>query len=149
MYTSTARGFIVVKIPKRSNRISRREAAIIINPIRKGFMDLRTGDADTYRGYVVFDDWQGQLTRMDEALLGWVDCWTRFNMGLDLTPHDRLRKKLEAGVLLTYEEIDAALSLLRKQEDMLCRMPKDYVKAQTDTECIVIRMEELGIKVAA
>lgn len=67
----------------------------------------------------------------------------------DLTPHDRLRKKLEAGVLLTYEEIDAALSLLRKQEDMLCRMPKDYVKAQTDTECIVIRMEELGIKVAA
>lgn len=112
-------------------------------------MELRSDFADSYRGYFVFEDWNGELSRTDQALHGWVDCWSRFNTGLDLGPHDRLRKKLEAGVLLTYEEIDAALSLLRKQEDMLCRIPKDYVKAQTDTECIVIRMEELGIKVAA
>ena len=83
-----------MSVPKRSNRISRREAAQICSKIRAGFMELRNDEAIAYRGYFVFEDWNGELSRTDQALHGWVDCWSRFNTGLDLGPHDRLHKKL-------------------------------------------------------
>ena len=133
-------------VPKRSNRISRRESAQICSKIRAGFMELRSGYATTYRGYVVFKDWQGKLSRTDEALLGWVECWKRFDTGLDLTPHDRLRRKLSAGTPLTIAEIDDALSLLRKQENILATLPRDFIQDKTNTELIAIEMEQLGIK---
>ena len=136
-------------LPKKSNRISRREAEQICSKIRAGFMELRSGYATTYRGYVVFEDWQGELSRTDMALAGWCDCWERFNTGLDLTPHDRLRKKLEAGVPLTIAEIDEALALLNKQQKALSSLPRDFIQSQTNTELIAIAMEELGIKEAA
>lgn len=138
-----------MSIPKRSNRISRREAEQICSKIRAGFMELRSGFATTYLGYVVFEDWRGQLSRTDEALLGWVECWKRFDTGLDLTPHDRLRKKLSADVPLTIAEIDEALSLLRKQEKALATLPRDFIQDKTNTELIAIELEQLGIKEAA
>jgi hypothetical protein len=53
----------VMSVPKRSNRISRREAAQICSKIRAGFMELRNGyEAIAYRGYVVFEDWKGELS---------------------------------------------------------------------------------------
>lgn len=131
--------------PKKSNRISRREAAQICSKIRAGFMALRSDFADSYRGYFVFEDWKGELSGTDQALHGWVDCWARFNTGLDLTPHDRLRKKLAAGIALTIAEIDEALALLNKQEKALSRLPRDFIQDQTNTELIAIGMDELGI----
>lgn len=132
-------------VPKKSNRISRREAEQICSKIRAGFVELRSGYANAYRGYVVFTDWKGELSRTDQALAGWVDCWARFNTGLDLGPHDRLHKKLSAGIALTIAEIDEALALLNQQQTVLARMPRDFIKDQTNTELIAIGMDELGI----
>lgn len=112
-------------------------------------MELRSGEATTYRGYVVFEDWRGQLSRTDEALLGWIECWKRLDTGLDLGPHDRLRKKLSADTPLTIAEIDAALALLRKQEKLLATLPRDFINDKTNTELIAIELEQLGIKEAA
>ena len=134
-----------MSVPKRSNRISRREAAQICSKIRAGFMELRNDEAIAYRGYVVFEDWKGELSRTDQALHGWVDCWSRFNTGLDLGPHDRLHKKLSAGIALTIAEIDEALALLNQQQTVLARMPRDFIQDQTNTELIAISMDELGI----
>lgn len=136
-------------VPKKSNRISRREAEQICSKIRAGFMELRSGYATTYRGYVVFEDWRGQLSRTDEALLGWIECWKRFDTGLDLSPHDRLCKKLSADTPLTIAEIDAALALLRKQEKLLATLPRDFINDKTNTELIAIELEQLGLKEAA
>ena len=134
-----------MSVPKRSNRISRREAAQICSKIRAGFMELRNDEAIAYRGYVVFEDWKGELSRTDQALAGWVDCWDRFNSGLDLTPQSRLSKKLANGIALTIAEIDDALALLNQQEKALAKMPRDFVQDQTNTELIAISMDELGI----
>lgn len=135
--------------PKANNRISRREAAIIIDPIRRSLMMAKTGEVDSINGYPHMIDWRGQWSRIDEALEGWVDCWTRFQSGIDLGPLERLRKKLTNGVMLTLEEIDAALGTLRQQEKALTRLPKDFIRRQTDTELINIELEQLGIKEAA
>jgi hypothetical protein len=78
-------------------------------------------------------------------LAGWVDCWERFNTGLDLTPQSRLSKKLANGIALTIAEIDEALELLNQQQTVLARMPRDFIQDQTNTELIAISMDELGI----
>ena len=112
-------------------------------------MELRNDEAIAYRGYVVFEDWKGELSRTDQALAGWVDCWERFNSGLDLTPQSRLSKKLANGIALTIAEIDEALALLNRQEKALAKMPRDFVRDQTNTELINIELELLGLKEAA
>lgn len=135
--------------PKANNRISRREAAIIIEPIRRSLMMARSGEVDAINGYPHMIDWRGQWSRIDEALQGWIDCWARFQSGIDLGPLDRVRKRLTNSEMLTLEEIDAALGILRQQEKSLTRLPKDFIRRQTDTELINIEMEQLGIKKAA
>ena len=132
-------------VPKRSNRISRRGAAVMCSPIRAGFMALRSGYVDTIDGKPSFTDWTGEQSPIAGSLLGWVDCWQRFNTGLDFTAHLILHKKLTDGALLTIAEIDAAIALLRQQEALLPRLPHDFIKNQTNTELIAISMDELGI----
>lgn len=135
--------------PKKSNRISRREAEQICSKIRAGFMALRSGYVDAIRGYPVFTDWQGKLSRVDEALMGWVDCWSRFESGLDLGPHDRLRKKLSSGTPLTIAEIDDSLALLNRQQKALTMLPRDFIQDKTNTELVAIELDQLGIRKAA
>lgn len=135
--------------PKSNNRISRREAGIIIDPLRRSLMMARSGEMDTLRGYPAMLDWQGEWSRVDQALQGWIDCWERFQSGIDLKPLDAFRRKIVAGVMLTVQEVDAALGTLRKQESMLTKMPRDFIRRQTDTELINIELEQLGIKEAA
>ncbi len=134
-----------MSVPKRSNRISRRGAAVMCSPIRAGFMALRSGYVDTIDGKPSFTDWTGEQSPIAGSLLGWVDCWQRFNTGLDFTAHLVLHKKLTDGTMLTIAEIDAALALLRQQESLLPTLPHDFIKNQTNTELIAIGMDELGI----
>ena len=87
-----------MSVPKRSNRISRRGAAVMCSPIRAGFMALRSGYVDTIDGKPSFTDWTGEQSPIAGSLLGWVDCWQRFNTGLDFTAHLVLHKKLTDDV---------------------------------------------------
>lgn len=133
-------------IPPRNNRITAKEAEQICGPIRRNFLELRSGFADSVRGYVVFQDWQGEYSRMDHALVGWVDCWNRFDYhDIDLAPLTNLRRKLEAGTPLTIPEIDACLRTLAIQQKQLTRMPRDHIQQQTTTELIQIELEKRGI----
>ena len=48
-------------------------------------------------------------------------------------------------IALTIAEIDEALALLNQQEKVLAKMPRDFIRDQTNTELIAISMDELGI----
>lgn len=132
--------------PKRTNRISAREAALIVRPIRKSFTNLRAGMAFDLDGALAFQDWKGEVTRFDQALLGWSDCWRRFGCAdIDLGPIDELRRLIEQGEPLTFQDLDAALAVLRQQERKLTKLPRDFIKAKTNDELIQIELDQLGL----
>ena len=61
----------------------------------------------------------------------------------------RVEKKLAAGAPLTVEEIDSALSLLKRCEDALIRHTREEIESAVRTEQICIELDALEIRRAA
>lgn len=121
------------------------DSLMVFGPIINSLESLR-GEVDSIKGYPVFTDWQGQYSRIDEALHGWIDCWNRIRPEIDTSALDNLRRKLKAGTPITEDELDRAISVMRSQQDVFRSLRRDHIKRHVDTEFIAIELEKAGVK---
>lgn len=120
------------------------EAIAIFKPIIDSIEALR-GDVMSVRGFPVFVDYTGQLSRIDQALHGWVDCWKRLAPDMDQGPLERLYKRLEFGTPITEDDIDQAVKAINRQIGRFMAMPVSHIKHHTLAEQISIELEQLGL----
>lgn len=130
---------------------TRKQAKAWLEPMRKALIELRTGEIDSYRGYAITRiHWSdNDFARVDHALNGFVALITRLAPEFNIKPFHRLAKKLEAGVLLTLEEVDACIARLSAIEDLLLTFKRCELVDAANTEMVAIELERLGIKEAA
>lgn len=119
------------------------ETLAIFKPIIASIEALR-GEVMTIRGFPVFVDHLGDLSRIDRALHGWVDCWKRLAPDMDQAPIERLYKKLEYGTPVTENDISQAIALINRQISRFMVMNVSHIKHHTVAEQISIELEQLG-----
>lgn len=124
------------------------ETLAIFKPIIEGINSLRD-EVITVHGYPAFIDHKGQLSRIDHALTGWIDCWKRMDPTMDTTPLSKLAKKLEYGTPIFEEEIEACTTCVNKQIGRFMTLPTEAILHHAMTEQIAIQLEQLGIKESA
>lgn len=119
------------------------ETLAIFKPIIESVEALR-GEVMTIRGFPVFVDHRHELSRIDQALHGWVDCWKRLAPDMDQAPMERLYKKLEYGTPVTENDISQAIALINRQISRFMVMQVSHIKHHTIAEQISIELEQLG-----
>ena len=67
----------------------------------------------------------------------------------DISPFNRLAKKLESGIMLTIADIESCQYMLKHVEDGLITFSRERLTDAANTEMVVIELERLGIKEAA
>ena len=127
-------------------KITRRQVRAWFYPIRKTFNDMRrTGEVDSVRGYAVTrlhnnDDY----ARIDYCIAGWRGCLSRLFPDADLSPMERIEKRLASGVLLTVAEIDEAQRLLNQMEDRMTGLPSETIRSAVLTEQLAIEIDAMS-----
>lgn len=132
----------------KSSNPSLAETLAIFKPIIEGINSLRD-EVIAIHGYPAFVDHRGQLSRIDYALSGWIDCWKRMDATLDTSALIKLAKKLEYGTPIFEEEIEACAACLNKQIGRFMTLPTEAILHHAMTEQISIQLEQMGIKEAA
>ena len=130
-------------------RVSRRQIRSWLSPMRACFSELKCDEVSCIRGYPVTLLPDGAYARIDFALRGFVAILSRLCPTIDCAPIERVEKKLAAGAPLTVEEIDSALSLLKRCEDALIRHTREEITSAVRTEQICIELDALEIRKAA
>lgn len=125
-------------------RVTRKQARAWLAPMRECFGQMRTGFAPAADGYPVTrlhdaDDW----ARIDYCIAGFVGMIGRLAPGLGTESMRLIQSRIEAGELVTTQEIDAALSEIRRAEDVLVRMTIKELRSAVTTEQIAIEFEAL------
>lgn len=130
---------------------SRKQLSAWLDPIRKAFIELRSGEVDAHRGYPItrFHAADEDFARIDYSINGFVGMLTRLIPDFDLLPMIRLSKKLENGILLTVEEIDVCIAMIEPIEKRLMKFTRAQLIDAANTESILIELESLGLKEAA
>lgn len=131
-------------------RMTRRQAQAWLLPIRTAFKEMKAGYVDSIRGYPVtrldeYDLWE----RIDHCLAGFRCLCSRLFPGLDVSALVRVEKKLDAGLPLTVEELNACLTTFHYCEDLLVGMDIRVVKDAVVTEQVAIEIEKLGLNEVA
>ena len=133
-----------------SKKVTRRQIRSWLSPMRSCFAELKTGEVDCLRGYPVTRlDHADEYARIDHCIAGFRALIARLCQTIDCTPIERVEKKLAAGAPLTVEEIDSALSLLKRCEDELIRHTREEITSAVRTEQICIELDALEIRKAA
>lgn len=125
-------------------RVTRRQACTWLAPMRRCFAEMRTGFTTAADGYPVTrlhdgDGW----ARVDYCIAGFVGMIGRLAPGLGTESMRRIQSRIEAGALVTTQEIDAALSEIRRAEDVIVGMPVKELASVVTTEQIAIEFEAL------
>jgi hypothetical protein len=121
-----------------------------LEPVRKAFKEMRTGEMLAVKGYPVTSLHTGDdLARIDHCINGFVAMIERLDTGLDISPLRKVSTKLENGVLLTVQEIDACFALLNASETALLRFSRGHLADVAKIEQINIEFERMGLKEAA
>lgn len=130
---------------------SRKQVQAWLAPIRRAFVEIRSGEIDAHRGYAITKlHWaDNDFARVDFCINGFVAMIERLIPDFDVAPLKRISKKLETGVLLTAVEVDACFATLKQCEDRLLRFRRCDLKDAALTEQINIELEQLGLKEAA
>lgn len=124
------------------------ETLAVFNPIIAGINSLRN-EVPTVNGYPAFIDHTGKWSRIDHALVGWIDCWKRMDPSFDCAPLAKLAKKLEYGTPIFEEEIEACAACINKQISRFLTLPTERIIHHAMTEQIAIQLQQMGIKGAA
>ena len=133
-----------------SRKITRREVAAFTAPVRAALAELRSGEVHSIRGYAVQRDRKdGSWVRIDWAINGFVALVRRLDPDLPTRAMESIAKKLDAGVVLTAAEIEAAQQELKAQCEAFFRASRERLIDVARTEQINIELESLGIKEAA
>lgn len=130
---------------------TRAQARAWLAPIRKAFVEMLSGEVDSYRGYAItrIHHADNDFARIDHAANGFVALIERLMPDFDLSPIRRISKKLDAGILLEAKEVHEALALLKRCEDRLIKFKRSDLTDAANTEMINIELERMGIKEAA
>lgn len=131
------------------SRVTRREIRAWLEPMRRCFAEMRTGEVDSIRGYAVTrlhnsDDY----ARIDYCIAGFRGLIARLIPSMDCGPLEVVEKRLAAGVPLTIAEVDAALCILKIAENNLIWFDRDLIKSAVLTEQVAIEVDALGINAA-
>ena len=127
-------------------RITRRKVEAWLSPIRKALAEMRSGYADSIKGYAVTrlhnrDDY----VRLDYCLAGFRCLINRLFPDADTAPLLKLETRLAHGVPITEQDIDSALALLKALEKPLMRMSAAAVSDAVIAEQIRNEFEALGV----
>lgn len=125
-------------------RITRRQVRAWLAPMRRCFAEMKTGEVDAIRGYAVTrlnsaDDY----ARIDFCCAGFRGLLARLCPSMDVTPIERIERKLAAGVMLSQAEIDEVLALLNRCEDELLGHSIQAVKSAVLDEQIAIEFDQI------
>lgn len=130
---------------------TRKQMQAWLDPIRKALAEIRTGEVDAYRGYPItrIHHADNDFARVDHAINGFLALIMRLEPDYNVTPLQRLSKKLENGVLLSLDEVTECGVLLNDIEDKLLTFTRAQLKDAADIEMVAIELERLGLKEAA
>ena len=125
-------------------RVTRKQACTWLEPMRRCFAEMRSGFTTAIDGYPVTrlhdaDDW----ARIDYCIAGFIGMIGRLSHGLGTSGMQLIQHKIEADALVTTQEIDAALSEIRRAEDVIVGMPVKELASLVTTELIAIEFEAL------
>ena len=123
-------------------RVTRRQACTWLAPMRRCFAEMRSGFTTAADGYPVTrlhdgDGW----ARVDYCIAGFVGMIGRLAPCLGTSGMQLIQHKIESDELVTTQEIDAALSEIRRAEDVIVGMPVKELASIVTTELIAIEME--------
>lgn len=130
---------------------TRKQAQAWLAPIRRAFVQIKSGEVDAHRGYPItrIHHADNDFARIDHCINGFVAMLERLAPEFDITPLKSVSKKLENGVLMTVPEIDACFRVLNACEDLLITYSRAQLKAAALTEQLNIELERIGLKEAA
>lgn len=130
---------------------TRREMKTWLDPIRRAFAEIRTGEVDSWRGYPItrIHHADTDFARVDHAINGFVSMLDRLEIGIDTGPLKRVSKKLECGVLLELQEVDECTAILKAAESHLLKFNREKLWETAQTEMTRIEFERRGIVGAA
>lgn len=117
-----------------------------LEPMRRAFDEMRSGEMDAYRGYAItrINPADEDFARVDFCINGFVSMLARLAPEFDTGAMKKVSKKLEAGILLELQEVDACLSILKECEVMMRKFTRGQLKDAAQTEQVVIELERLG-----
>jgi hypothetical protein len=105
------------------------------------------GEVDCIQGHVVMK-LEGEWSRIDYAMLGWIGCLSRMIPDADLSAMDKLHKRITNRVPVTHNEITDALSLLNVLEGRMIKLSREQIKAAVLTEQIAIELDSMKLSPA-
>lgn len=129
---------------------TRAQARQWLKPIRDSFAQMRTGEVDAIRGYAVTRLHAGDdYARIDFCINGFLGLMDRLIPDLGTAPLHGVSKKLENGIPLVAEELDACAAILNECEDRLIKITRQELIDASLTEQVKIEVERLGLQEAA
>lgn len=136
---------------KKKKPTTRKQAQAWLAPIRNTLAELRTGEIDSYRGYAItrLHHADNDFARVDYTINGFVSLIKRLLPDVDTGAMQRLAHKLEFGILLKVEELDACATVVNSVEDKLLDFTREQLKDAANTEMVKIELERLGMLEAA
>ena len=126
---------------------TRKQARAWLDPIRKAFNEIKTGEVDSHRGYAItrIHHADNDFSRIDHAINGFVALIERLMPDFDLAPVTRISKKLENGILLEAKEVHEALAMLKACENRMIKFKRSDLTDAANTEMVRIEIERLGM----
>jgi hypothetical protein len=106
------------------------------------------GEIEAYQGRPVFRDNTGTLCEVCPALAGWIDTWhsinDRLGTNINLTPLEKLLKRLHNSVPITEAEIHAAADTLNSMRLVFRASDRKVISSIARTAQIKILLEEIA-----
>ena len=136
---------------ERNKPPTRKQVQAWLAPIRKALSEIRTGECDAYRGYAItrIHHADNDFARVDHAINGFVALMDRLLKDIDTSCLKKVSAKLEAGILLELQDVEACAELLKEAERHLLTFKRCELIDAANTEMINIELERLGMKEAA
>ena len=130
---------------------TRAQARAWLDPIRRAFNELKSGEIDAVRGYAITRiHWADEdYARVDWCINGFTAMLDRLMPEFDTEPMKKVSRKLSAGVPLTVAEIDASFAVLNACESLMITFKRSDWMDVALTEQLNIELERLGFKEAA
>lgn len=127
-------------------RVTRRHVRAWLSPIRACFNQMKTGEVDSMDGYAVTQLHEGDdYVRIDYCIAGFRGMINRVLPQFDDSPLLTLEQKLSENDLLTHQEVEAAMTLLRQCETALVGLPVSLVVSASRDEQIAVNFQQMGV----
>jgi len=126
-------------------RITRRQARAWLEPMRRCFNQIQSGEVDSIRGYAVTR--MGALDtyeRVDWCISGFRGLINRLCPEINTRALENVEKKLSVGTPLYAEEVTAAMGTIKQCENALMQHSIKAVKDAVLTEQINIELERMA-----